>query len=381
MSAAAILRESLTALRPSDWKLFEDVTGLALDSLLSAIWTLPEEQLDVIALSTGMDLMLHPLNARGLQVLRYLTARRVSDRNRERKGWTSHPDYQLFMRDGFLVKKLSNFDARRPLEAFQLSAEEMDVVALVTGYTEPFTASSDLNEIYHAKPRSNVRTIGNQSVWIRPQPRHVFFDKDNQYQLHIDMIQPIFKIFFFVQNVTLKNGPLHLVPRSHHASHGKLSWLWDRTRHNVDPRDRYEAELGGAHRHINLSALSRALARRPSSFGKGINESLLTKFSESALPKSARWCTSPRSCLEEAYEFQQHDLRATYGFPSPLPLTVKAGSMIVADTSAFHFRGYETKYTVRAQMSSPALGPSRDAPGLAICSRQIGLCAAGSPQC
>ena len=175
-----------------------------LDSLLSAIWTLPEEQLDVIALSTGMDLMLHPLNARGLQVLRYLTARRVSDRNRERKGWTSHPDYQLFMRDGFLVKKLSNFDARRPLEAFQLSAEEMDVVALVTGYTEPFTASSYLNEIYHAKPRSNVRTIGNQSVWIRPQPRHVFFDKDNQYQLHIDMIQPIFKIFFFVQNDTQK---------------------------------------------------------------------------------------------------------------------------------------------------------------------------------
>ena len=60
-----------------------------------------------------MDLMLHPLNARGLQVLRYLTARRVSDRNRERKGWTSHPDYQLFMRDGFLVKKLSTSHGSR----------------------------------------------------------------------------------------------------------------------------------------------------------------------------------------------------------------------------------------------------------------------------
>ena len=119
-----------------------------------------------------------------------------------------------------------------------------------------------------------------------------------------------------------------------------------------------------AHRQINLSALCRAVGRGTRHISlKGIHKSAITVFNESVLPSNARWCTSPTSCLEAAYQYQQDDLQATYGFPRPLPMTVKAGSMIVADTSGFHFRGYETKYTVRAQMSSPALGPSRDAPG------------------
>jgi hypothetical protein len=133
---------------------------------------------------------------------------------------------------------------------------------------------------------------------------------------------PNIKLFVFAEGARVEKGPFHFVLGSHAASASKARWLFERTRHITDPSHRG----GGAFRHVNTSA--------------------------TASGSTGGWCHTSRACLEEAYDWQQRDLSASYGFPRPMPLLVEAGTLVVVDTSAFHFRGLGLAGTRRTSMGN-----------------------------
>ena len=79
----------------------------------------------------------------------------------------------------------------------------------------------------------------------------------------------------------------------------------------------------------------------------------------------SKWCFAPSSCVRTAFADQIADLHRAYGdFPPASPLLVKAGTLILADTSGFHFRGLGPPNTRRARRGGIMLdhgggGPSR----------------------
>ena len=50
------------------------------------------------------------------------------------------------------------------------------------------------------------------------------------------------------------------------------------------------------------------------------------------------WCHDTSDCLNRVYLEQQRSIQRA-GFGRPEALTVPAGTMIIADTTGFHFRG------------------------------------------
>lgn len=210
---------------------------------------------------------------------------------------------------------------------------------------------------------------------ITSRATQVYENGDSQYQSHQDMISPIFKFFIFVENVTLANGPFYIVPGSHHASAAKLRWLWDRTRHlNMSRMPAGSAPNAAEHtygalRHVNLGAEGPTpqceLTRNCPCGG--------------ACPKPGDgegWCYASTACLEAAYSGQLSHMQAEYGFAPPLPVTVEAGTLIIADTSALHWRGYQRARTHRALQAD--LLQASTGFEIAVSTRQLGMCAVGS---
>ena len=83
--------------------LFERTTGTTVSHLVDEVLALPAAML-----STVLDLgrgelgngVAHPLNAKGLHVLRWLLARAIVDDRRKQNGWGEHAKYSQFLRDG-----------------------------------------------------------------------------------------------------------------------------------------------------------------------------------------------------------------------------------------------------------------------------------------
>ena len=309
------LQLALTHLRRHDRALFENVTDLPLAPLISATLALPEADLKEIMTDVGKTMVHHRLNPAGLRVLRHLLAVRLVESRRERNGWSTHPQFKSFAHYGFVLKQLDNFGSS---SRFKLSQREVELLEMASGVNPGTRPDQHHNEVIGVTKMN-------------------FHDDDGQYEMHIDQIVPMFKVFIFLENVTLENGPFHFVPSSHRASYGKLKWLWDRTRHLVPE----SPNVGGSHRHVNLTMIRGRTREEP--------------------PVGQRWCTRPTKCLEQCYEEQQADLNATYYFDRPKPFLVQAGTMIVADTSGFHFRGYGVARLRRALLARPFAG---DAPYL-----------------
>ena len=149
--------------------------------------------------------------------------------------------------------------------------------------------------------------------------QHTFKDADDQYQMHVDVFMPNIKVMIFAERTRIETGPFNFVLGSHTASAEKARWLFDRTRHLTR-----RGQVVGAFRHVNTSLES----------------------------TSGGWCYKSRTCLEEAYHWQQRDLTDSYGFARPMPIIVEAGTLVIADTSAFHFRGLGVAGARRARMGN-----------------------------
>ena len=118
-------------------------------------------------------------------------------------GYTLHPDYEAWIRDGYLVKDYND-----------LTADGTDD-GLLRGILA-MTSGGDFVQ-------SNLSFV----------PREVeHLAADTQYQMHLDTFHSILKMWIYDERMTIERGPLHLVPGSNRNSRGKLQWMYGRTKDN-----------------------------------------------------------------------------------------------------------------------------------------------------
>ena len=307
--ALAVAQLSLDQVR-----IFEEATAQSIGTLVRDVLALDDATirrvLDLGRSELG-NLYPHPLNAKGLHVLKWLVARDVVDRRREANGWASHAQHDEFDRHGLLTRKLTHW---RPgmQHAVPLTLEEADLIGLATGWAQrPYGCSATQLHDGDAAAKSGLFAEGFRE--------HIFTDGDDQYQLHVDVYMPTVKFMVFAEPTRIETGPFNFVMGSHRTSTSKARWLFERTRQLTRLGQRV-----GAFRHVNTSAEE----------------------------QPGGWCSKTRSCLEAAYAWQQHDLAERFGFPRPTPMIVEAGTLVVADTSAFHFRGLGPAGGRRARMAN-----------------------------
>ena len=310
-------------------ELFEHATGTSAVHLVDEVLALP-----AVTLSRVLDLghgelgnnVPHPLNAKGLHVLRWLLARVIVDERREQNGWRTHALYDRFKRDGILMRKLQHWEGSD--RGVPLTTEESELIALATGRaTNPYLCA-DKDGATRDYPTN--RTSG---LIVRGSYAHTFRDDDAQYQLHVDVYLPNIKFMVFTETVVATNGPFHFVRGSHKASAAKARWLFERTLNKTDP----SRGAGAAFRHVN---------------------------------EKGGWCTASSACLREAYNWQQHDLARSFGFPLPTATVVEAGTLVVVDTSGFHFRGIGVAGRLRARMGK-VRGRKSNPPSFGCAHRKI----------
>ena len=146
--------------------------------------------------------------------------------------------------------------------------------------------------------------------------------------MHVDTIQPTWKVWLFA-DVKLEDGPLNYVNHSHQNGPAKMRWLHGRTHHLVGeetmPRTAPIEAPPGPH----------------SDASHGWEGSLRVLGFD---PLDAR---TARTTLD------------AIGFASPTPITTPVGSnkatLVIADTSGFHFRGAATSTRGRLQTMIKAL--------------------------
>lgn len=311
----AAIGAAAALLSSSQLELFERTTGATVSQLVDEVLALPATTLaSVLDLGRGEvgNTVAHPLNAKGLHVLRWLLARAIVDERRQQNGWVGHAKYKRFVRDGLLVRKLEHWKGND--RHVPLTVAESELIALATGHAQdPYVCAE------HGDAARNMSGLA-----VRGSHTHTFADNDDQYQLHMDVYSPNIKFMVFTETVVAENGPFHFVRGSHQASAAKARWLFERTRHAI------EGHVASAFRHVNCSDVANCRDTRP----------------------LGGWCTDSRACLQDSYDWQQRDLARSFGFPLPTPVVVEAGTLVVGDTSAFHFRGIGVAGQRRARMGN-----------------------------
>ena len=320
----AAFAAAASRLTPEQVALFEATTSNPLPSLVDRVLALPHEQLaDALDLNSQElgNLQPHALNAKGLHVLKWLLARAIVDERRAANGWEAHPDHAMFARNGLLLRKLQNWrdEGNSSLRKFvALTNDEANLIALASGAAHSPYRCIGAGAADSAAADS---AAADSSIAVYRTHEHVFRDDDDQYQLHVDVFMPNIKFMVFAERTRVETGPFQFVLGSHTASAAKARWLFERTRHRTD------GGQIGAFRHVNMSSQS----------------------------PMGGWCSASPSCLRTSYEWQQRDLADSYSFPRPMPIIVEAGTLVVADTSAFHFRGLGVAGERRALMGKLVL--------------------------
>jgi hypothetical protein len=260
-----------------------------------------------------------------------MVSRRVIDARRVANGWAAHPAYGEFMRDGLLLRRLKNWahgDRHAARRRTPLTEAELQLIGLAAGWHEsPWGCAADPARWPPTANGTARHAHGAPTgLYAHDTHAHRFVDSDDQYQLHVDVFMPNVKFMVFAEDVVvLERGPFHYVRGSHRLTAGKARWVWDRSA-------QYARSSGGATRHINSTAEALRLPAR-------------------LVPVGQRWCSASAACLNASYHEQQRDLQERYGFPPPQPQLVRAGTLLVADTSGFHFRGLGPQGGARSRMS------------------------------
>lgn len=120
-------------------------------------------------------------------------------------------------------------------------------------------------------------------IWLHQVFNGVFPDKrDPQRNLHSDTFHPSIKAWLFLEDVPEEKGPFNYVPGSHRLSFKRLVWEYQRSLKVCGEEDHYSAS--------------------------------------------------------GSFRITEED-RKTLGLPSAIAFTVKANSLVIADTHGFHCRG------------------------------------------
>eukprot|EP01059_Diplonema_ambulator_P025293 TRINITY_DN4232_c0_g1_i1.p1 TRINITY_DN4232_c0_g1~~TRINITY_DN4232_c0_g1_i1.p1 ORF type:complete len:869 (+),score=173.79 TRINITY_DN4232_c0_g1_i1:109-2607(+) len=259
-SAETLMRYQGRYLTDKDHEAFREVVGSEIASLAEHISR--REACFIEEVLSTRRFIADPLNTLGLHLFRSLLAERMTDARRESRGLNQHPDYEEWIRNGFLLR---DFDTMMEDGAKELR-----------GILEMASGGDKVQDDLTFVPRL-VSHVG----------------LDTQYQAHVDTFHSVLKMWVYPSNVTLKEGPLHVLPGTHRNTREKLTWMYHATSTNHTPPSIKEESL--------------RLSQPPSTFG---------------LPAAV-------PCL---------------------PLPNVNWTIIIADTSSIHFRGYAEEGTTRISL-------------------------------
>mmetsp|Transcript_5297 Transcript_5297/g.7798 ORF Transcript_5297/g.7798 Transcript_5297/m.7798 type:complete len:853 (-) Transcript_5297:7-2565(-) len=173
-----------------DKMMLQRITGYSVEHLIQSLRE--ESDITLMKFLSSDRWIYSELNIKGLHLLRCLLAERITDARRRDNDMHLHPDYEEFMKDGFLLKdfsKMTNEDLK-------------DILQMVSGYHE--------------------RHIP-QLTW---QLRVVEADIcDLNRDLHVDTYQPSWKVWLYAEDIDPSQGPLSYVKGSHVNDEKKLRWL------------------------------------------------------------------------------------------------------------------------------------------------------------
>jgi hypothetical protein len=249
------------------------------------------------------------LNERGLHRERVSLAWRMAERRRAALAPGVKPEHrEAFDRDGFIVipdyLPRDAFDRLvASLRTTPLPAREMRQGQAVTrmiplgpsvlaGLPEVRRVVEDRsvsNAIRYAASTAGAPVWFVQTVIAEPDRGGL----DPQTEVHADTFHPTAKMWFFLQDVGDDDGPFMYVPGSHRLTPGRLEWEY---------RTSLTAREDKRHHHAHGS-----FRVRP-------------------------------------------DELAAMGFPQPRRMTVKANTVVIADTFGFHARTPSPKPTLRMEV-------------------------------
>ena len=276
----------------------------------------------VRAFMSNCALYAHELNAYGLHPLRALLAERMFDAQRAQHGSASHPTWESFQRDGIIV--LPNFNIASNLQGVGVDRPTAMLLEMASGYR-----------------RVPLR-------WKR-FTRTVHVAGDPQFYMHVDTFHPTWKVFVFAAGTQLENGPFHFVNGSHGAhTIGKLRWLYDRSRMHVHV-DFVNHGTGSIYSMAEAASAATSAPPAQRTTTKGATAVLREGPYDDATHTVGR-------TVSGAIRFVGFDPKqgpaggasvaaslSSYGLPLPTPVLVAPGgspTLVIVDTSGFHFRGY-----------------------------------------
>jgi len=303
-----MLQRHLTAV---DRQNFASVTRLSLERVLADPQWSDFTPLDWQDIMGTVDRIIHPLNAKGLQVLRALLAERVMDYIRQQKKKSTRPKkgahkmqelLDRFLRDGILTMPLKSYS--RLLDKTKPSVVE--ILKTISGFSSV-----------------DARRFKNWKV-------HHHVEHDEQTYLHVDTFFPTWKVWLFPPNVGMASGPFLYIKGSHRNTAAKMAWWFNRSRGCVPGFVKYrngkkQTPITGPFDDAVHGACGGAMRIQ------GFN------------PASPEALNMPPRLL------------APFGFdpmPRPTPITTNEApvlTLVIADTSGFHARGFARVGATRNQ--------------------------------
>ncbi len=252
------------------------------------------------------------LNRLGLHEARMRMAERMARRRRRTLARAvSEDDRRAFDRDGFVVKSdfLPSADFER-LRA-EILDHDWDTREMRQGHTVTRRVFLDQAVMHNTKPAlaafmessdlaSLIRYVGGtggapvMSIQSILANQGVGAD-DPQCAIHSDTFHSTSKAWFFLHDVGPDDGPFFYVPGSHKLTPQRLAW------------EREQSIAASRH--------------------------------------------DMRDHAEGSFRITRDDLKA-FGLPPPRPVTVKANTLVVADTFGFHGRTPSTRATQRVELYS-----------------------------
>jgi len=310
-------------LTKDDLRAFKAATGTSVSRLLQLISTAVsagdkcdfiapwEGTADLLTAIMGTDKVVHhQLNRHGLHPLRALLSERILDHMRRLRSAEKHELYDRLLSDGIVViphvDKLLNTSVEKLYTA--RDGYVAHLFEAISGYGRPCCGTGG-NAAQQGKGASLTWPRGNVFSSVRP---FLFHAHDTQIYMHVDTYNPTWKVWVFA-HTTLREGPFHFVYGSHRNTEGRLRWLYDRTFNSSGAR-------GG-----------KSLKKRKLNHGPfrdethGWQDSIRFVGFDPAAPVN---------------KTSAADLRR-YGFAQPTPIVTppRGLTLVVADTSALHYRG------------------------------------------
>eukprot|EP00966_Prymnesium_polylepis_P332379 7387885-Prymnesium_polylepis.1 len=308
-------------LEPGDYELFARASGTQIEAILGdPAWRQPESDEQLRRIMGNEKFVPHPLNAKGLHALRALLAERATRRRRARLRQTAamRPLFERLDADGLVVVPgIRNASQLTRGKAANLTPTSPHPAQLPVG------GRSYLADLFRMASGFRHLDLEGFDDW----ERLVHHSADSQRWMHADTFLPTWKAWIF-EPAPLVRGPLNYVRGSHRNTEGKLRWLFNRTRQYVSQ----QAVDRVANPRVTAKRMPALLPYSDATFG--FDPAI--RFEGFKPGGGLRQARAHEAALRE------------FGFAPPTPVITGSGwTLVLADTSGLHFRGWAAEGVVR----------------------------------